>query len=148
MEYRLLNNQSGLQNAITPNSWNYLDKNNNLYISTEDGVIVINLENYSSNIRSYRIQMKSIQVDDELIRVRRGEDIYINSGAHVLEMFPEIVNYSVNVPYVSIYLEGYDSEPRVMLQSELNNIVYRNIPVGTYRFHLAVLDDKGKVTVT
>lgn len=148
VEYRLLNNQSGLQNAITPNSWNYLDKNNNLYISTEDGVIVINLENYSSNIRSYRIQMKSIQVDDELIRVRRGEDIYINSGAHVLEMFPEIVNYSVNVPYVSIYLEGYDSEPRVMLQSELNNIVYRNIPVGTYRFHLAVLDDKGKVTVT
>ena len=118
------------------------------YISTEDGVIVINLENYSSNIRSYRIQMKSIQVDDELIRVRRGEDIYINSGAHVLEMFPEIVNYSVNVPYVSIYLEGYDSEPRVMLQSELNNIVYRNIPVGTYKFHLAVLDDKGKVTVT
>lgn len=148
VEYRLLNNQSGLQNAITPNSWNYLDKNNNLYISTEDGVIVINLENYSSNIRSYRIQMKSIQVDDELIRVRRGEDIYINSGAHVLEMFPEIVNYSVNVPYVSIYLEGYDSEPRVMLQSELNNIVYRNIPVGTYKFHLAVLDDKGKVTVT
>lgn len=148
VEYRLLNNQSGLQNAITPNSWNYMDKNNNLYISTEDGVIVINLENYSSNIRSYRIQMKSIQVDDELIRVRRGEDIYINSGAHVLEMFPEIVNYSVNVPYVSIYLEGYDSEPRVMLQSELNNIVYRNIPVGTYRFHLAVLDDKGKVTVT
>lgn len=148
VEYRLLNNQSGLQNAITPNPWNYLDKNNNLYISTEDGVIVINLENYSSNIRSYRIQMKSIQVDDELIRVRRGEDIYINSGAHVLEMFPEIVNYSVNVPYVSIYLEGYDSEPRVMLQSELNNIVYRNIPVGTYRFHLAVFDDKGKVTVT
>ena len=140
VEYRLLNNQSGLQNAITPNSWNYQDKNNNLYISTEDGVIVINLENYTSNIRSYRIQMKSIQVDDELIRVRRGEDIYINSGAHVLEMFPEIVNYSVNVPYVSIYLEGYDSEPRVMLQSELNNIVYRNIPVGTYRFHLAVLD--------
>ena len=63
-------------------------------------------------------------------------------------MFPEIVNNSVNVPFVSIYLEGYDSEPRVMLQSELNNIVYRNIPVGTYRFHLAVLDDKGKVTVT
>lgn len=148
VEYRLLNNQSGLENAITPNSWNYLDKNNNLYISTEDGVIVINLENYSSNIRSYRIQMKSIQVDDELIRVRRGENIYINSGAHVLEMFPEIVNYSVNVPYVSMYLEGYDSEPRVMLQSEMNNIVYRNIPVGTYKFHLAVLDDKGKVTVT
>ena len=148
VEYRLLNNQSGLENAITPNAWNYLDKNNNLYISTEDGVIVINLENYSSNIRSYRIQMKSIQVDDELIRVRRGENIYINSGAHVLEMFPEIVNYSVNVPYVSMYLEGYDSEPRVMLQSEMNNIVYRNIPVGTYKFHLAVLDDKGKVTVT
>ena len=83
VEYRLLNNQSGLQNTITPNSWNYLDKNNNLYISTEDGVIVINLENYSSNIRSYRIQMKSIQVDDELIRVRRGEDIYILTVGHM-----------------------------------------------------------------
>lgn len=83
VEYRLLNNQSGLQNTITPNSWNYQDKNNNLYISTEDGVIVINLENYTSNIRSYRIQMKSIQVDDELIRVRRGGKIYILTAGHM-----------------------------------------------------------------
>ena len=73
-----------------------------------------------------------------------GEDIRIASGVQKVEIFPEIINYSVNVPYVSVYLEGYDDKPRVMLQSELTGIIYTGLPIGTYTFHLAVLDSKGQ----
>lgn len=66
----------------------------------------------------------------------------------MIEMFPEIINYSVNTPYVSTYLEGYDAEPRIILQSDLTNIIYMNIPVGTYTFHLSVLDENGKVPIS
>lgn len=62
----------------------------------------------------------------------------------MIEIFPEIINYSVNTPYVSIYLEGYDTEPRTVLQSDMSNIVYMNIPVGTYTFYLSVLDEREK----
>lgn len=97
---------AGLENALTPNAWDYIDVNNNLYMSTDDGVMIVNLNDYSARIRSYRIQMKSVKVDGESLRVKRGEELYIDSKAQMIEMFPEIINYSVNIPYVSIYLEG------------------------------------------
>jgi putative nucleotidyltransferase with HDIG domain len=117
-------------------------------MSTDDGVVIVNLNDYSARIRSYRIQMKSVKVDGEALRVKRGEELYIDSKAQMIEMFPEIINYSVNTPYVSIYLEGYDTEPRIILQSDLINIIYTNIPVGTYTFHLSVLDENGKVPIS
>lgn len=62
-----------------------------------------------------------------------------------VQIFPEIINYSVNTPYVSVYLEGYDEKPSVMLQSELSGVIYTGLPIGTYTFHLAVLDSRGKM---
>lgn len=148
LDYKLLNGDCGLENALTPNAWDYIDVNNNLYMSTDDGVMIVNLNDYSARIRSYRIQMKSVKVDGESLRVKRGEELYIDSKAQMIEMFPEIINYSVNTPYVSIYLEGYDAEPRIILQSDLTNIIYMNIPVGTYTFHLSVLDENGRVPIS
>lgn len=88
--------------------------------------------------------MKSVKIDDVSHFVRRGEVIYLERGAEKLEIFPEIINYSVNIPYVSVYLEGYDSEPQVVSQSEMSSVIYTNLPVGTYKFHIAVLDHKGQ----
>lgn len=38
LDYKLLNGDCGLENALTPNAWDYIDVNNNLYMSTDDGV--------------------------------------------------------------------------------------------------------------
>ena len=104
----------------------------------------MDLKNYEVSVRSYRMQMKSVKIDDVSHFVRRGEVIYLERGAEKLEIFPEIINYSVNIPYVSVYLEGYDSEPQVVSQSEMSSVIYTNLPVGTYKFHIAVLDHKGQ----
>ncbi len=144
LEYKLLNSGAGLDAALTPNAWNHIDGAGNLYLSTDTGVMRMNVNNYEVSIRSYRMQMKSIELDDEKYIVDSGEDIRIASGVQKVEIFPEIINYSVNVPYVSVYLEGYDDKPRVMQQSELSGIIYTGLPIGTYTFHLAVLDSKGQ----
>ncbi len=144
LEYKLLNSGAGLDAALTPNAWNHVDEAGKLYFSTDVGVMCMDLNNYEVSIRSYRMQMKSIELDDEKYIVESGEDIRIASGVQKVEIFPEIINYSVNVPYVSVYLEGYDDKPRVMLQSELTGIIYTGLPIGTYTFHLAVLDSKGQ----
>ena len=144
LEYKLLNSDAGLNRALTPNAWNYVDENMNFYFSTDTGVICMDLKNYEVSVRSYRMQMKSVKIDDVSHFVRRGEVIYLERGAEKLEIFPEIINYSVNIPYVSVYLEGYDSEPQVVSQSEMSSVIYTNLPVGTYKFHIAVLDHKGQ----
>lgn len=58
VEYQLLNSKSGLENALTPNAWNYVDQDENLYFSTDNGVTCMNLNHYNASIRSYRMQMK------------------------------------------------------------------------------------------
>lgn len=79
LDYKLLNGDCGLENALTPNAWDYIDVNNNLYMSTDDGVMIVNLNDYSARIRSYRIQMKSVKVDGESLRVKRGKSFILTA---------------------------------------------------------------------
>ena len=147
LEYKLLNAKMGLTKGLTPNSWNYMDAKDNLYLSTDTGVVTFNLNEYNAAVRSYRMYVKSIKVDDSIVTVERGEPTVLARGVNRIEIIPEVVNYSVDDPYVSIWLEGFDKAPKVMRQSELTNIVYMNLSTNTYMFHLAVLDDKGQSVV-
>ena len=147
LEYKLLNAKMGLQKSLTPNSWNYMDADENLYLSTDTGVVRLNLNQYDVATRSYRMYVKSIKVDDTIVKVERGEPTILERGVSRIEIVPEVINYSVNDPYVSVWLEGFDKEPKVVRQSELTNVVYTNLSTNTYTFHLAVLDSKGQSVV-
>lgn len=147
LDYELLNARKGLQNSLTPNAWNYVDEDNNLYLSTDSGVVSMNLDYYDIATRSYRMLLKSVRVDGVNYTVEPGKPIRLARGAGRIDFSPEIVNYSVNNPYVSVWLEGFDEEAKVMLQSELTDISYTNLPAGDYTFHLSVLDNKGKGTI-
>lgn len=146
-DYELLDRKKGLQKGLTPNSWNYIDGDNNLYLATDSGVLYLNLEQYDVAARSYRMLLKSVLVDGVSYEVERGEPIHIPSGASRIDFLPEIVNYSINNPYVSVWLEGFDENPQILLQSELSELSYTNLPAGNYTFHLAVLDNRGKTAI-
>lgn len=140
LDYDLLNATKGLQESLTPNAWNYIDGNDNLYLSGGFGAVYMNMNDYNSHNFSYRMLMKSIKMDGETSYVERGEPFHISRGVNRVEIIPEVVNYSVNDPYVRVWLEGYDKEPTVLPQSELKNIVYTDLPTGDYVFHMAVYD--------
>ena len=53
---------------------------------------------------------------------------------------PEILNYSMNDPYISVAMEGYDTKETVCLQSELDKFSYSKLKPGTYVFRIAILD--------
>lgn len=142
VSYELLNAQKGLRVELTPNSWNYIDEEDNLYLSGETGVVCMNMKQYDISVRSYRMLLKEIIVDGESYLVEKGETTYIPRGASKIEMYPEVVNYSINDPSVSVYLEGFDQESKIMTQSEISGIVYTNLPSGSYIFHLAVRDSR------
>ena len=147
IDYELLNSKNGLTHSITANAWNYLDENKNLYISTDTNVVCLNIDNYDYSTHSYRSMLKSITADDKIYPVERGEVTYLPRNTHRVEIIPELINFSLNDPYVKIWLEGFENNPKVMLQSELSTITYTNLPAGNYTFHLAVLDNKGNKVI-
>ncbi len=148
LEYTLLDSKTGLQKALTPNSWNYRDDSDNLYMSTDKGVVELNLNDYDISVRSYRVYVKNIKIDNDVESIERGEITKVKQGTSRIEIMPEIINYSVNDPYVSVWLEGFDKGPKIVRQSELTDVVYTNLEAGKYTFHLAVLDSKGQNIVS
>ena len=142
VNYLLLDAKKGLRIALTPNSWNYIDENDDLYLSGDTGAVYFNINEYDFSMRSYRVLLKEIAMDGESVLIEKGTETVIPAGTSEIVITPEIVNFSVNDPDISVYLEGFDSEPRVMPQSEMKSIIYSNIPSGRYVFRLAILDSR------
>lgn len=146
--YTNLNYLSGLRSTLTANAWNYVDENGFWYIAAGSGVTQLDLNTAGSgNIHSYRMLLKSVTIDNVVYTVHDDRVIHVPRGAKSIQLNPEIINYSTTEPYVCYYLEGSDEERKVVLQSELKSIVYGALSVGTYRFHLAIVDGaNGEVT--
>ena len=80
VSYELLDAKKGLRMGLTPNSWNYIDEDDNLYLSGETGVACMNMNQYDIAVRSYRMLLKEIVVDGENYPIEKGEEI---GRAHV-----------------------------------------------------------------
>lgn len=143
VDYILLDLRRGLLGTLTANSWNYIDEENNLYLSCDTGASVINLDAYDKNNRSYRMQLKSVIVNGKRYLVQKDIPFVIPENSDSIEIVPEIINYSINNPYISLYMEGIDEHPNIMTQNELASVIYSNIAAGKYTFHISLLDSKG-----
>ena len=142
MPCELLNSKSGLNASLTANSWNYCSADGKLYLSTDTGVCMVDTTAYSAQKRSYRMLVSSVKLDSTSYPVTRGEVLDIARDINKIEIFPEVINFTIEDPYVRYYLEGFPAPPTVLPQSELTAITYTNLPSGTYTFRLAVLDEE------
>lgn len=140
--YDLLDAKSGLNSALTANSWDYCDADGNLYLASGTGVYMVNIQNYNTGRHSYRMKMSQIALDSVVYPVERGMPFVIDRNVNKIDLYPEVINYTALDPYVSYWLEGFDTKKTIVLQSDLTNVTYTNLPAGTYVFHLAMLDNK------
>ena len=147
LDYELLDLKKGFRDSLTANSWNYLDKDGNVYLSCDTGSNKLNLNTYNKAEYSYRMQIKSVFLDGKRHILQKDIPFVIPADCNTVEVIPEIINYSLNTPYISLYFEGVDDKPQVSLQSEVSSMVYSNIKAGNYTFHIAVLDSKGREVV-
>lgn len=137
----LLNTKDGLTGALTANAWNYCDEQGNLYLSCDSGVFLVNMEQEKKKERSYRMRIASVKTEEETYVARAGEKLVLPRETGRVEIFPEVINFSIDDPYVRYYLEGLDETKRTLRQSELTSIVYPALSSGSYQFHLEVLDN-------
>jgi energy-coupling factor transport system substrate-specific component len=92
------------------------------------------------------MSVKSVKLDNATKSVGRRNTIEIGRGVGKVELMPEVINYTIQDPYVGYWLEGFDADWTIMPQSSLGAITYTNLPTGTYTFHLAVFDNnKGNI---
>ena len=144
--YDLLDARRGLTSALTANSWNYCDERGDLFLPCDKGVFIIDTEQYTSGINAYRMSVKSVKLDNTVKEVGRKSVIEIGRGVGKVELVPEIINYTIQDPYVGYWLEGLDREWTIVPQSALGTITYTNLDTGSYTFHLAVFDNnKGNI---
>jgi len=144
--YHLINSKTGLKNPLTENAQNFMDNNGDLYMPCGMGCYFVNMNEYDKIKQSYRVKVKHINVDNNRYYLSRSDVTSIDRNAKTIEIVPVVLNYSLNDPYVSYYLEGFDEEPIIVNQSKMKNIAYTNLPSGDYTFHLEVLDNnKSKV---
>ena len=141
--WELLDARRGLGTSLTANSWNYYNGNGELFLPCDTGVYNIDVEKYNSDVRSYRMQLASVKLDGVIQPPARMGAITVGQGVGRIELAPEILNYTIQEPNVGYLLEGYDTQWTIVPQNSLNNIIYVNIPSGSYTFHLAIFDSAG-----
>jgi len=146
VEYDSLNYIDGLRQTLTANSWNYVENDDIWYICNNSGVTKLDLGKYRKGVRSFRILVNSVLINGVSHTTDRSEPIVISGEDAVLELTPEIINYTSEDPVVRYYMEGYDTAASDVKQSELRSVEYRGLPAGKYKFNLAVLDENRKVS--
>ena len=146
--YELLDSRRGLNSSLTANSWTWFSENGDLYLACDTGVFVLNTSRLSSGVKSYRMNLNNFRLDGELRRVGQNSYIRVSRGVSKVELIPEIINYSIQDPYVGYYLEGFDSGWTILPHNALTSVVYTNLPAGNYTFHLAVFDNDQQTIFT
>ena len=138
--YDLLDAKRGLNSSLTANSWNYCDAQGDLFLSCDHGVFIIDTARYTSGISAYRMLVKNVRLDNAAQPIGRSGVIEVGRGVTKVELYPEIINYTIQDPYVGYWLEGFDTDWTILPQSALGTITYTNLATGEYTFHLAVFD--------
>jgi len=141
VDYELINSNKGLRTSVTANSWHCL-VDDTLYLCCDTGVEKVNLVESDLSSKSYRMIMDRVKVDGIYHEISRTAPLTVPSDTVRIEFEPEILNYSLNDPYVSFYLEGQDTEEKTSLLSEMESITYSNLKPGRYNFIISVWDSK------
>ncbi|MCR5297267.1 MAG: HD domain-containing protein, partial [Clostridiales bacterium] len=146
LSYDLLDVRRGLNGGLTANAWTWFtESENELYLPCDTGVFVLNTETLSGGRQYYRMYVSGIKAGDTVYRAERNATTRIPRESTKIEIMPEVINYTIQDPNVGYILEGFDTDWTVVSQNSLGSIVYSNLPVGDYVFHLAVLDSQENI---
>ena len=98
------------------------------------------MSKYYLTAKSYRMILDHVEVDGAKYEINRADTFKLSSQMGKIVFEPEVLNYSMNDPYVSYFLEGYDTGETVCLLSELGKVEYADLKSGTYVFRISILD--------
>ena len=142
LRYDLLDSRRGLNGSLTANSWTWFNRETGeIYLACDTGVFVLKTGAAGSPAKVFRMSVPFSRMDGKYRRVDRNTPITVPRGVRKLELSPEIINYTIQDPYVGYKLDGFDKEWMIVPQNSLGTIIYTNLPAGNFTFRLAVFDN-------
>lgn len=138
-DYTLVNSKRGFRSSLIANSW-VCREGDDVYLCCDTGVVKVNMSQYDMSVKSYRMILDYVEVDGIRYEIDRVDAFKLSSQMDRIVFEPEVLNYSMNDPYVSVFMEGYDTEETVCLLSELDKVSYSKLKHGTYIFRISILD--------
>ena len=138
----LYNAQSGLNSAITANSWNYISKDGVLYFCCNDGVVQFSGDSWMKNV-NYCYGISEVNCDGVSVEMKDG--IYqIPAQTRKVVVEPVVKSYTLMDVKVKFFMEGYEDETEPVSFTSIEPIQLNNLSAGTYRMHLQLYDASGR----
>lgn len=132
--------ENGLPYVSTVNSTSELTADGDLYMSGNEGVVLVNIDKPLEGIGEIRIVLPYIDADDTRIFPDEEGNFYVPGNAQKLTIYPYVLNYSLINPQVIFKLEGFETKEAIVTKSDLSPVTYTNLSVGTYKFVMKVID--------
>lgn len=141
----LIRIKGSLPYHITANSWNRIDEEGRLFLCAQQELGWFNVASLVNNASLVKLIIDGIFIDGQ--EVVQNDEIALQADAHRLSIrvssphfgFAEKINFEY-------YLDGFDSAWQHITAGEINEIVYTNLPGGTYTFKVRALNGAGIVS--
>lgn len=127
----------GLTGSLNANTWNDIDEDGILYLSTRSGISCFGF--------SVKDEICPHGVISELLA---DDTVYVNNGENRIELDSNMTRLTINFSTLSYtgttdsgmsyQLEGFDETETTIANEKSGSISYTNLPGGDYRFRLKV----------
>lgn len=137
VETVLYGSSYGLTGSLNANTWNYLDEDGTLYLSTRSGVSIFRFA--VSEHPLPRGIINDIRVDDRVYG--NPESVTVEKDATRITIDFSTLSYTgTTVSKMAYRLLGFDEQETVVAQEKSGSISYTNLPGGNYTFYLRIYD--------
>ena len=127
----------GLPGSINANTWNHLDENGTLYLSTRNGVSIFNFRDVSGSLPKGIIG--SVNVDGEAIA--NPTELTLSASTSRVTFDTAALSFTDITPIgMSYWLEGFDEDKTVLIGEKKGSISYTNLDGGEYTFYLSIFN--------
>ncbi len=125
----------GLTGSLNANTWNYLDEDGTIYLSTRSGISTFRFTSVQNPLPKGIIN--EIVVDD--VVYSHPESLTLDQNAQRITIDFSMLTYTgTTVSSMSYWLQGFAEEETVIGNEKRSSISYTNLPGGDYVFHLKI----------
>ncbi len=127
----------GLSGSLNANTWNFMDEDGRLYISTRSGVSVFGFESVENLLPKGIIN--GVWVDGTFYPHPQTLELSGDAG-RITVGFSALTYTGTSDAAVAYCLEGFDEQTTVAEGQTSGSVSYTNLPGGDYVFRLSVFD--------
>ena len=143
--FTLIDSKAGLPGSLTSNAWNYVCKDNCIYLCGSTGTYSLSIDDYKLAVDSYKAKITGLSLDGNYSSITSRDTIVIPRGTSKTDIYFDLNNFTPTDPYIRYYMSGIDKEKTKVQASALEAVSYYRMPYGDYQFHIEVLNEDNTV---